>query len=500
MALAEQMGEVLASTATSVNMRERLDFSCAVFDGTGQLIANAPHVPVHLGAMGQSVRAIMAAWGRDLQPGDAFVLNNPYNGGTHLPDVTVITPVFAGDTAEPVAFVANRGHQADIGGTTPGSSPPHATCLEEEGVVLDNVLLVRGGVIDEAGMRRLLTGALWPARNPDANLADLRAQVAANMAGARDMAGLIARHGLGEVTAYMAHVLDNGEAAVRGALAGLAGGRFETRLDDGRPIVVTVSVDRAAGRATIDFTGTGGQDGGNFNAPAAVTRAVVLYALRALVGRDIPLNDGCLAPVNLVIPKGSLLDPDPGRAVVAGNTEISQQALNVLLAALGAAAAAQGTMNNFLFGNDRHQYYETIGGGMGAGPGFDGAGPVQCHMTNTRITDPEVLETRLPVRLERFGPRPGSGGAGRWHGGDGAVRAVRALEPMVATLVSSSRVAAPFGMAGGEAGAPGRQWIERAYGRIEPLTGRAEAALETGDLIVIETPGGGGWGAPPTRE
>ena len=499
MALAEQMGEVLRSTATSVNMRERLDFSCAVFDGTGQLIANAPHVPVHLGAMGQSVRAIMAARGGDLQPGDAFVLNNPYNGGTHLPDVTVITPVFAPDADGPVAFVANRGHHADIGGTTPGSSPPHATTLAEEGVVLDNVLLVRGGVLDEAGMRRLLADAPWPARNPDANLADLKAQVAANMAGARDFAALVERHGLHEVCAYMAHVLDNGEAAVRAVLSRLNGGAFETRLDDGRPLNVAVSIDQAAGSARIDFTGSGAQDSGNFNAPAAVTRAVVLYALRALVGRDIPLNDGCLRPVELVIPKASLLDPDPGRAVVAGNTEVSQQVLNALFAAFGACAAAQGTMNNFLFGNARHQYYETIGGGMGAGPGWHGAGPVQCHMTNTRITDPEVLETRLPVRLERFGTRAGSGGAGQWRGGDGGVRAIRALEPMVATLVSSSRSMPPFGLAGGEAGAPGRQWIERADGRIETISGRAEAALEAGDLLVIETPGGGGWGAPPTR-
>lgn len=499
MALAEQMGEVLRSTATSVNMRERLDFSCALFDGAGQLIANAPHVPVHLGAMGQSVRAIMAARGSDVQPSDAFVLNNPYNGGTHLPDVTVITPVFAPGVAVPVAFVANRGHHADIGGTTPGSSPPHASTLEEEGVVLDNVLLVRGGVLDEAGMRRLLADAPWPARNPDANLADLKAQVAANMAGARDLAALIERHGLAQVSAYMGHVLDNGEAAVRAVLAGLAGGAFETRLDDGRALKVAVSVDQAARSARIDFTGTGAQDNGNFNAPAAVTRAVVLYALRALVGRDIPLNDGCLRPVELVIPKASLLDPDPGRAVVAGNTEISQQVLNALLAAFGACAAAQGTMNNFLFGNARHQYYETIGGGMGAGPGWHGAGPVQCHMTNTRITDPEVLETRLPVRLERFGVRHGSGGAGQWRGGDGAVRAIRALEPMVATLISSSREVPPFGMAGGKAGAPGRQWIERADGRIEAIAGRAEAALETGDVLVIETPGGGGWGQVTTE-
>lgn len=490
MALAQQMGEVLKNTATSVNMRERLDFSCALFDATGQLIANAPHVPVHLGAMGESVRSIMAARGADMRPGDGFVMNNPFNGGTHLPDITVISPVF--DGADLIGFVANRGHHADIGGTTPGSTPPHSQRLDEEGVVLDNILLLRDGVLREEDMRRALTQAPYPARNPDANLADLRAQIAANAAGARDLLAMVARHGRAQVAAYMAHVLDQGEAEVRRALGGLRDGAFSCLLDDGRALQVALRITQDG--AEIDFIGTGPQDEGNFNAPPAVTRAVVLYALRALVGRDMPLNDGCLRPVRIIIPEGSFLSPTPGSAVVAGNTEISQQIVNAVLAAMGASAASQGTMNNFLFGNAAHQYYETIGGGTGAGPGFHGAGPVQSHMTNTRITDPEVLEWRLPVRLEGFGIRHGSGGAGQWRGGDGAVRSVTALEPLVATLVSSSRVVAPFGMAGGEPGAPGRQWVRRADGQIETIAGRAQIALAPGETITIETPGGGGWG------
>lgn len=496
MALAEQMGAVLQSTATSVNMKERLDFSCALFDAAGQLIANAPHVPVHLGAMGESVRTILRQRAGDLRAGDAFVLNNPYNGGTHLPDVTVITPLFDADGRVLRGFVANRGHHADIGGTTPGSTPPGSTTLAEEGVVIDGLLLVRDGVLREAALREVLAGARYPARNPEANLADLRAQVAANMAGVREFAELVARHGWDTVRAYMGHVLDHGEAKVRALLRTLADSAFTTRLDDGRALSVALTIGRNDGTGRFDFTGTGPQDTGNFNAPPAVTRAVVLYVLRCLVGQDMPLNDGCLRPVELVIPPGCLLAPAPGAAVVAGNTEISQQLCNALLVALGACAAAQGTMNNFLFGNATHQYYETIGGGTGAGPGFAGCGPVQSHMTNTRITDPDVLEWRLPVRLERFGVRAGSGGAGRWRGGDGAVRALRACTPLVATLVSSSRLQAPAGLAGGEPGAPGRQWVERRDGTIEPIAGRAEVALAEGDLIVIETPGGGGYGPP----
>jgi 5-oxoprolinase (ATP-hydrolysing) len=491
MALAEQMGSVLVATATSVNMKERLDFSCALFDATGNLVANAPHVPVHLGAMGESVRTILAAHRDDLRPGDAFVLNNPFNGGTHLPDVTVISPVFGQGGLR--GFVATRGHHADIGGTTPGSSPPHARTLAEEGVVIDDFLLVRDGVLREAELRAVLAEGPWPARNPDANLADLRAQIAANAAGAQEFAALEARHGADVVVAWMGHVLDGGEAAVRRVLRGLQDARLAVELDDGRPLVLALTV--RGDTARFDFTGTGAAEAGNMNAPPAVTRAVVLYALRCLIGTAIPLNDGCLRPVELAIPPGSLLAPPPGSAVVAGNTEVSQQLVNLLFAALGLGAAAQGTMNNVLFGNDRHQYYETIGGGMGAGPGHAGAGPMQCHMTNTRITDPDVLEWRLPVRLDRFGVRRGSGGAGAWPGGDGAVRAVRALEPMVATLIASSRIQPPFGLAGGAAGAPGRQWVERADGRHEAIAGRAEVALEPGDVVVIETPGGGGYGA-----
>lgn len=419
MAIAEHMGEVLKNTATSINMRERLDFSCALFNAQGHLIANAPHVPVHLGAMGESVRAIMAARGGDMRPGDAFAMNNPYNGGTHLPDITLISPVFDGDAL--IAFVANRGHHVDIGGTTPGSTPPHATSLVEEGVVLDNLLLLRDGELREAELRHHLCSAPWPARNPDANLSDLRAQLAANAAGIQEMAELLARFGRSEAIAYMEHVLDYGESQVRRLLATMANGSFATQLEDGRPLCVRFTVDQSKGTAHLDFTGTGVQHEGNFNAPPAVTRAAVLYVLRAMIGRDIPLNDGCLRPVRLTIPHGSFLAPEEGRAVAAGNTEVSQQVVNAVLAAMGSVAAAQGTMNNFLFGNDQHQYYETIGGGMGAGAGFDGAGPVQCHMTNTRITDPEVLEWRMPVRLEHFGIRHGSGGKGQWAGGNGQV-------------------------------------------------------------------------------
>lgn len=500
MALAEQMGSVLQSTATSINMRERLDFSCALFDAGGQLIANAPHVPVHLGAMGESVRAILSARQGDMRPGDAFVLNNPFNGGTHLPDITVITPLFDPTGASLRGFVANRGHHADIGGMTPGSTPPFSQRLEEEGVVIDNFLLLRDGDWRERELRALLADHPWPARNPDANLADLRAQVAANAAGARDFAQLCMAHGWPQVSAYMSHVLNAGEAQVREALGRLKDSDFATRLDDGRAICVALRIDHESQRACFDFTGTGAQDSGNFNAPRAVTRAVVLYALRCLIGRNMPLNDGCLRPVDLIIPPGSFLDPDHGRAVVAGNTEISQQLVNALLLAMGLCAGAQGTMNNLLLGNARHQYYETIGGGTGAGAGFAGAGPVQAHMTNTRITDPEVLECRIPVRLERFAIRHGSGGNGQWRGGNGALREITVLEPMTASLVTSARDVAPAGMAEAEAGAQGRQWHSRAGCTPEPIKGRAQIAMEAGDTLIIETPGGGGYGPAGKEE
>ena len=493
MGIAERMGVVLRNTASSVNMKERLDFSCALFDAQGRLVANAPHVPVHLGAMSDSVRTVLARRGATLKPGDAIALNDPFHGGTHLPDVTVITPVF--DDGVLRFFVANRGHHADIGGLTPGSTPPESTTLDEEGVVIDDFLLVDGGVLQEAAFRKLLTDAPWPARNPDVNIADIKAQLAANASGVAELQALVQARGWEMVQAYMGHVMNNAEECIRRVVATLADGAFEDRLDDGALVKVKVTIDRASRSAAIDFTGTGQASAGNFNAPPSVTRAVVLYAFRCLAGEAIPLNEGCLAPLRIIIPQGSLLAPPPGSAVVAGNTEVSQALCNALLGALGAAAASQGTMNNFLFGNARYQYYETICGGAGAGPGFSGASAVHTHMTNTRITDPEILELRYPVRLDRFAIRRGSGGAGRWQGGDGAVRALTMLEPMTVTLVASRRTVAPFGLAGGSAGAPGAQRVERVDGRVEQIAGRTRVELEAGDRIVIETPGGGGYGA-----
>ena len=494
MGIAERMGVVLRNTSSSVNMKERLDFSCALFDAEGNLIANAPHVPVHLGAMGESVRAVIASRAGTLKPGDAVALNNPFNGGTHLPDVTVISPVFDAAGQHIRFFVANRGHHADIGGLTPGSTPPTSRTLEEEGVVIDDFLLVDGGELREAEFRALLAGARWPARSPDVNVADIKAQLAANETGIVELRALVAARGWAMVSGYMGHVMANAEESIRRVITRLSDGSFDYPMDDGARIAVKVTVDHASRAATIDFTGTSAASAGNFNAPPAVTRAVVLYAFRCLVGEDLPLNEGCLAPLTIVMPEGSFLTPPPGSAGVAGNTEVSQAVCNALLGALGAEAASQGTMNNFLFGNDRFQYYETICGGSGAGPDFDGASAVHTHMTNTRITDPEILELRYPVRLDTFAIRRGSGGAGRQHGGDGAVRAITALEPMTVTIVASRRTVAPFGLAGGADGAKGAQWVERHSGARDILGGRAEVALEAGDRFVIETPGGGGYG------
>jgi len=494
MAVAEQTGAVLQNTSQSVNIKERLDFSCALFDAEGRLVANAPHVPVHLGAMGESVQAVLQARRTTLRPGDVVALNDPYHGGTHLPDITVITPVF-GPAGDLRFFVGSRGHHADVGGTTPGSTPPNSTTLEEEGVVITDLLLVAQGVFQEEAFRALLTGARYPARSPDVNVADIKAQVAANERGVQELGLVAARYGWPVVAAYMGHVMDNAEASVRGVLDRLQDGSFATTLDDGTPLCVAVRVDRTARRATVDFTGTGPQRPGNFNAPRAVTRAVVLYVFRCLVGTDIPLNDGCLRPIEIVLPPGTFLSPAPGAAVVAGNTEVSQAVCNALLGALGVMASSQGTMNNLLFGDATRQYYETICGGMGAGPTWDGAGPVQTHMTNTRMTDPEILELRYPVRLEHFGVRRGSGGAGAHHGGDGCVRRIRFLEPMEAVIVASRRTVPPFGMAGGQPGAAGRQWVERADGRIDAMTGTDRADLAPGDALIVETPGGGGYGA-----
>lgn len=495
MAVAEQMGAVLRHTSTSVNIKERLDFSCALFDAEGNLIANAPHVPVHLGAMGESVRAVLAARGGSLKPGDMVALNDPYRGGTHLPDVTVVAPVFDEAGEKIRFFVANRGHHADIGGIAPGSTPAVSTSLEQEGVVIDDFLLLEGGAFREQTLRDLLAAARYPARNPDMNVADLKAQVAANETGIREIMALLRRYGWSMVSTYVGHMMANAEESLRRVIDRIGNGAFDYRMDDGARLRVKVSVDRARRSATVDFTGTDPQRPGNFNAPPAVTRASVLYAFRCLVDADLPLNEGCLVPLDIVVPEGTFLSPHPGAAVVAGNTEVSQAVCNALLGALGATASAQATMNNFLFGNERVQYYETICGGAGASARADGASAVHTHMTNTRITDPEVLEMRYPVRLERFAIRKGSGGEGLHRGGDGVVRRVMALEPLTATIVSSRRSEGPFGLQGGAAGQAGRQWVERANGARVDLGGTAEVPLAIGDAIVIETPGGGGFGA-----
>ncbi len=496
MNVAEQTGVVLQNTSLSVNIKERLDFSCAIFDGEGGLVANAPHVPVHLGAMGESVRTVLRRRGATLRPGDVVALNNPYNGGTHLPDITVITPVFDASGTSIRFFVGSRGHHADIGGITPGSTPPASHTLEEEGVVIDDFLLVEQGHLRETPFRELLASAKYPARSPDVNVADIKAQVAANERGVQELSRVVDRYGWEAVSAYMGYVMDNAEESVRRVLAKLPSGSFAYTMDDGSPLRVKVTVDAASRSATVDFTGTGAQRGDNFNAPPAVTRAVVLYVFRCLVGADIPLNDGCLKPIRLVIPPGTFLSPAPGAAVVAGNTEVSQAVCNALLAALGANACSQATMNNFLFGDATHQYYETICGGGGAGPGFPGASAIQTHMTNTRMTDPEVLELRYPVRLEEFSIRRGSGGAGEWRGGDGSLRSIRFLAPMTAVIVASRRSEGPFGLAGGESGAPGEQWVDRADGARDRLTGTDSTEMRPGDVFTIATPGGGGYGPP----
>ncbi|GGY04948.1 5-oxoprolinase [Massilia dura] len=496
MSIAEQMGLRLQNTAHSVNIKERLDFSCALFDAAGNLIANAPHMPVHLGSMGESIKRVMHANAGAMRPGDVYMLNDPYNGGTHLPDVTVITPVFDEQGSEILFYVGSRGHHADIGGTTPGSMPPDSRTIVEEGVLIDNFKLVDGGVLREAAARALLTGARYPARNPDQNLADLRAQVAANQKGVDELRRMVAHFGLDVVRAYMGHVQDNAEEAVRRVIGALRDGAFTVDLDNGARIRVAVTVDAAARGATIDFTGTSPQLDNNFNAPSAVCMAAVLYVFRTLVDDDIPLNAGCLKPLTVVIPPGSMLNPRYPASVVSGNVETSTCITNALYGALGVMAASQGTMNNFTFGGSRHQYYETISGGSGAGDGFDGTDVVQTNMTNSRLTDPEILEFRFPVRLDSYTIRHGSGGAGRWHGGNGGVRRIRFLEPMTAAILSNNRLHAPFGMAGGGPGAVGRNGVERADGSVEELGHIGKTAMAPGDVFVIETPGGGGYGRP----
>lgn len=501
MAIAEEMGGALQHSASSINIRERLDFSCAIFDGDGRLVANAPHMPVHLGSMGESVRTILrqrTGDGRGIRRGDAYALNAPYDGGTHLPDITVIMPVFVAEKDEggdtPDFFVAARGHHADLGGIAPGSMPPGSRSIDDEGILFDNMLIVDDGNFRDADVHAHLTTGDWPARNPALNIADLKAQVAACQRGASALADLSAAHGAKTVAAYMAHGQRQAEAAVRQLIAGLKDGAFRYAMDNGAEVAVAVSVDRAARHVTIDFTGSSATLPDNFNAPTPVVRAAVLYVLRTMLDDPIPMNEGCLAPVTLIVPQDSMLSPRYPAAVVAGNVETSQVITDTLFAAFDAMAPAQGTMNNFTFGNDAYQYYETIAGGSGAGPGFDGTSVIQTHMTNSRMTDPEVMETRFPVIVEQFAIRKGSGGAGRWHGGDGATRRIRFREPMAANILANRRQIAPAGLAGGEDAAPGRNWVERAGGSVETLAATGSADLAAGDVFVIETPGGGGYG------
>ena len=496
MNIAEQMGLRLQNTAHSVNIKERLDFSCAVFDAQGQLIANAPHVPVHLGSMSESIRTVIER-NPDMAPGDVYVLNDPYHGGTHLPDITVVTPVFIdGEGGCAGFYVASRGHHGDVGGTTPGSMPPDSMSIEEEGVLIDNFKLIAGGVFREAALLQILTQGPYPCRNVAQNLADLRAQVAANEKGAQELRQMVGQFGHDTVRAYMKHVQDNAEECVRRAITALRDGAFELPLDNGACIRLSVRVDHVARSAVIDFTGTSAQLRNNFNAPRSITMAAVLYVFRTLVNDQIPLNAGCLKPLQVIVPEGCMLNPVFPAAVVAGNVETSSCVTNALYGALGMVASSQCTMNNFTFGNPRCQYYETIAGGSGAGRGFGGASVVQTHMTNSRMTDPEVLEWRYPVRLEGFTIRRGSGGAGRWAGGDGGERRIRFLEPMTASILSNGRSSGPFGADGGRAGAPGRNWVERADGTRLEVGPTGQVEMGGGDVFVIQTPGGGGYGIP----
>jgi 5-oxoprolinase (ATP-hydrolysing) len=494
MSIAEQMGATLANTAYSVNIKERYDFSCAIFDEAGDLVANAPHVPVHLGSMSDSVRTMLRLNAGTIRPGDVFMMNNPYNGGTHLPDVTVITPVFDKAGQRIIYTVASRGHHADIGGTTPGSAPPDSRHIDEEGVLIDNFLLVKAGVLQDRAARALLASGKYPCRNVDQNMADLAAQIAANATGVQELTKITGQFGLGVVHSYMRHVQDNAEESVRRVLDVLHDCAFTYPLDSGAQIKVAISVDKTAREATIDFTGTSGQDPFNYNAPKAICHAVVLYVFRTLVGTNIPMNEGCLKPLTLIVPEGTMINPKAPAAVISGNTEVSQAIADTLYGALGVIAGSQGTMNNFVYGNKTYQNYETISGGTGAGDGFHGTSAIHSHMTNTRMTDPEVLETRFPVRVEEFSIRRGSGGAGKYCGGDGIVRKLRFLEPMTATVLSSHRKTRPHGAAGGEPGSPGENSVVRSDGTVEPLKGNDVANMSSGDVFVLKSPGGGGFG------
>ncbi len=495
MSIAEQMGAVLQNAAYSVNIKERLDFSCALFDAQGRLVANAPHVPVHLGSMSDAVRAIIRRRGSEAREGTVYALNDPFAGGTHLPDVTVVTPLF-GSESKPLFWVASRGHHADIGGLTPGSMPPGSHTIQEEGVLITDFLLVDRGVFRESEFVALLGSGQFPARNLVQNLGDIRAQIAANERGVKELNAMIDQFGLEVVQAYMGHVRANAAEQVRRVIDRLKPGKFIQKMDFGGEIYVNIQIDAMTRTATIDFTGTSAQSPGNFNAPSSIVQAAVLYVFRTLVNDDIPLNDGCLEALKIIIPPGSLLSPVSPAAVVAGNVETSQAVTNALYGALGVLAASQGTMNNLTFGNDRHQYYETICGGAGAGPGFNGASAVHTHMTNSRLTDPEVLELRYPVLIDRFSVRRGSGGRGQWAGGDGVVRRIRFCEPMTVAILANNRVIAPFGCDGGLPGLPGKSFIERLDGRIEDLGSCGQAEVGPGDVIVVETPGAGGFGVP----
>ncbi|HRK63229.1 MAG TPA: hydantoinase B/oxoprolinase family protein, partial [Terricaulis sp.] len=494
MGAAEEMGLALQTTASSVNIKERLDFSCAVFDETGGLVANAPHIPVHLGSMSDSVREIIRQRGDTMRAGDIYMLNAPHAGGTHLPDITVIAPVILDGETAPAFFTAARGHHADIGGITPGSMPPDSKRIEDEGVLIENFLLVREGRLLEAETRALFASGPHPARDIDRNLADLKAQIASVVRGGEELKRLVAHYGRAGVAAYMRHVQDNAEEQIKRVIDTLAPGRFEAPMDNGASIRVSIAPDHSKRTVRIDFTGTSDQQGNNFNAPLAITRAATLYVFRTLVDDNIPLNEGCLKPLEIIVPEGSMLNPRRGAAVVAGNVETSQAVVDALYGALGVLAASQGTMNNFTFGDAKRQYYETICGGSGAGPGFDGANVVQTHMTNSRLTDPEVLETRFPVLVERFGVRRGSGGGGRHKGGDGAVRRIRFREPMQAAILSNRRAIAPFGLEGGGDGKAGVNRVERNSGAVEALGATDKTQMQPGDVFVIETPGGGGFG------
>lgn len=492
--IAEQMGIVLQNTAVSVNIKERLDFSCAIFDSSGLLVANAPHIPVHLGSMSESVFSLIKDKQDTIKPGNVYLSNNPYNGGTHLPDVTAITPVFAPNNSQPIFYVASRGHQADIGGITPGSMPPHSIHIEEEGILFDNFLLVEAGKLREAEARHILTNHQYPVRNVAQNIADFQAQIAANNRGVQELQKMVAKYSLSTVQDYMKFVQDNAEAAVKKVIKELPDGEFTVELDNQSQIKVQITIDRQNLLAKVDFTGTSPQLNNNFNAPAAVTQAVVLYVFRTLVTESIPLNAGCLKPISIIIPPGCLLNPLYPAAVVAGNVETSQQITNCLYGALNIMAASQGTMNNFTFGNEKYQYYETICGGSGAGQNYHGADAVQTHMTNSRLTDPEILELRYPVLLESFSIRENSGGKGQYNGGNGVVRKVRFLEPMTAGILSSNRVHPPFGLQGGTPGKVGKNYVVKKDGTVKPLEGTATEKMLSGDTFVIETPGGGGFG------